>query len=881
MGEVYRARDTRLNRPIAIKILPAGTANDPDRRARFEREAQSLAALNHPNIVTIHSVEDIGGLMLLTMELVDGRPLSDIITRDGRPIEEILKLAIPLADAVSAAHGRGITHRDLKPSNIMVTSEGRVKVLDFGLAKLREAELAGSLTDAPTKAITGEGQIVGTVAYMSPEQAEGLAVDHRSDIFSLGVILYEWSTGQRPFEGSSSVSVITAILRDTPPSVTDLKPALPADFARIVRRCLAKDPARRYQTAADLRNELEDLREDSSVSRTVVSLARPSRTAPGRALALVAAVGAVVVIGALAVYLVPRLAFGTSGDQPVAAGVGPLVSERQITTNPVENPILTAAISPDGRYVAYSDISALRVRLIDTGETRALPVPEGFCFICASLSWSADGTRILAAGPAGPAQKRGIWIISTLTGEIRQLADGGLTARFSPDGSRIAFVKDDAIWLMGADGANAAPWLKPETDSSVSDPRWSPDGRGLAYAKYKQGSDETSIEARSIDGGSPRVLVAAASIESLLWAGDSMLYVQHLAVDRHDLWQLPLDPAGQPGGPPVRLTRWDGPIPGALSVSPDGKRIVVTKTFIQSDVYAAELGANDPISSGERRLTSETRFDWPSGWTRDGKQVLLVSNRNGTDDIFAQAPATDNAMPLVQGKNARGPHMSPDGRWLVYQLWSEPEVGPGLPAVRVMRLLLSGGSPELVFDAKNPSASGDFRGWSSQYPDVRCPLSPTARCIIAEADGTTGLSFSAFDIVTGQREEVAHVTAPPGRVFWDLSPDGSRIAHVRFGPDEESPIRVLTVSNRTVREIPTNGWTSLSSIAWASDEKSLFLVSAKRDSSQLLHVGLNGSIATLREQTGRWLTSPRPSPDGRTLVFANTTMDSNIWLIEH
>src|SRR5262245_31091588 len=207
MGEVYRARDPRLNRTIAIKILPEPLAADTERKARFEREAQSLAALSHPNIVTIHSVEQADGRLFLTMECVEGKPLSDLIAPGGMPLDRLLGLAIPLADAVSAAHQKGITHRDLKPANVMVTAEGRVKVLDFGLAKLVEAEPAGVLaTSLPTAVLSGDGRIVGTVAYMSPEQAEGKQVDARSDLFSLGVLLYEMATGERPFTGDTPLS---------------------------------------------------------------------------------------------------------------------------------------------------------------------------------------------------------------------------------------------------------------------------------------------------------------------------------------------------------------------------------------------------------------------------------------------------------------------------------------------------------------------------------------------------------------------------------------------------------------------------------------------------------------------------------------------------
>jgi TolB-like protein len=263
MGEVYRAHDPKLKRDVAIKVLPQHTATDSERRARFEREAQSIAALNHPNIVTIYSVEEADGVLFLTMELVDGQPLDGVIAKGGLPLARILALAIPLADAVSAAHQKGITHRDLKPANVMVTADGRVKVLDFGLAKLVEpAALVAEVTALPT-VLTGEGRIVGTVSYMSPEQAEGKPVDHRSDIFSLGVILYELATGERPFTGETSVSLLSSIIRDAPRPATELRPALPRELGRIIKQCLVKDPEYRYQSAKDIRNELRALQQES------------------------------------------------------------------------------------------------------------------------------------------------------------------------------------------------------------------------------------------------------------------------------------------------------------------------------------------------------------------------------------------------------------------------------------------------------------------------------------------------------------------------------------------------------------------------------------------------------------------------------------------
>ena len=258
MGEVYRATDSKLGRDVALKVLPAEMAQDPERLGRFRREAKALAQLDHPNIVTIYSVEECDGVHFLTMQLVEGLPLDLLIPPGGLPVEQIVEIASALGDALAAAHEKGIVHRDLKPANVMVSNEGRVKVLDFGLAKdIRAANLGDATMTSASR--TEVGVVMGTPAYMSPEQTSGRPLDHRTDIFSMGVLLHEMATGRRPFEGSSSAELVSAILRDNPPSVTDVRPDLPSDLARIVRRCLEKDPRHRVQTARDVSNEFRDL----------------------------------------------------------------------------------------------------------------------------------------------------------------------------------------------------------------------------------------------------------------------------------------------------------------------------------------------------------------------------------------------------------------------------------------------------------------------------------------------------------------------------------------------------------------------------------------------------------------------------------------------
>jgi len=281
MGEVYRATDAKLGREVALKVLPPDMARDSERLARFQREARALAALNHPHIVTIYSVEESDGVHFLTMELVEGQSLDHRIPEGGLPVQQIVEIAGALADALAVAHGKGIVHRDLKPANVMVTQEGRIKVLDFGLAKEIRAANSGDAT-MTSAGHTEVGLVMGTPRYMSPEQIAGRTLDHRTDIFSLGIILYEMSTGWRPFAGTSSAELASAILRDTPPLVTDVRANLPADLARIIQRCLEKSAADRFQSAGDIRNELRGINtanaEASPPSSTTPTGSRPVKT---------------------------------------------------------------------------------------------------------------------------------------------------------------------------------------------------------------------------------------------------------------------------------------------------------------------------------------------------------------------------------------------------------------------------------------------------------------------------------------------------------------------------------------------------------------------------------------------------------------------------
>jgi TolB-like protein/Flp pilus assembly protein TadD len=397
MGVVYRAEDTRLGRQVALKTLPPEMAEDPDRLERFQREAQAIAKLNHPSIVTVYSVEEADGIHFLTMELVEGRTLNELIQPGGLSLDRQLAIARPLADALSAAHAQGVVHRDLKPANIMVTKEGRVKVLDFGLAKV--AALVGDDPgDARTELLTEPGRVMGTAPYMSPEQVKGGVVDARSDIFSLGIILFEMATGSRPFRGDTPADLVSSTLRDQAAPVSEIRDDLPRQLGRIVGHCLAKDVEERYQTAKDVRKDLAGL------EREVVSgaVTPPVRARPRRRSVLLSVVGAAAVL--LLVALVYR-GLGTRPNTPDAYAIAVL---------PFENLIGSA----EKEYVATG---------IGSGLITALSEVTGLRVVSRAEAWSA-AARARGAGGDSPssgstALARRLGVNALIEGEVQREVD--------------------------------------------------------------------------------------------------------------------------------------------------------------------------------------------------------------------------------------------------------------------------------------------------------------------------------------------------------------------------------------------------------------------------------------------------------------------------
>ncbi len=376
MGVVYRAEDTRLHRQVALKFISPHRPLDEAAIERFRREASAASALNHPNICTIYAIDEHEGAPFLAMEILEGSSLQEMLAAGPLPFPRVAEVAAEVADALEAAHAQGIVHRDLKPANIFVTRRGHAKILDFGLAKLATAEAAtvtaGVTRTAVPARLTNAGSAVGTIGYMSPEQARGEELDARTDLFSFGAMLYEMLTGRQPFAGSTSAVVFDAILNKEPASPVRLNPDVPPALEAIVNKLLEKDRSLRYQTASDLSADLRRLKRQSDSSKAVTAVLTPPRRT-WRVPAIVGSAVLMLVVIMAVVYASGRFARRRPWTQAE-------LKPEQVTANPSENPVYTASVSPDGKYVVYSDKDGLHLRLMSSGETQTLPIPDEFCF---------------------------------------------------------------------------------------------------------------------------------------------------------------------------------------------------------------------------------------------------------------------------------------------------------------------------------------------------------------------------------------------------------------------------------------------------------------------------------------------------------------------
>ncbi|MBK9373988.1 MAG: PD40 domain-containing protein [Holophagales bacterium] len=737
MGVVYKARDTRLGRFVAVKVLAAGKASDPDRRLRFAREARAASALAHPNVLTVHEIGSEDGVDFIVTEYVPGKTLAELIPPRGLPAREALRWAVPIADALAATHAAGVIHRDLKPANVMVTDAGLVKILDFGLARFIDPGpmAEGDETEA---VLTREGTVFGTCAYMSPEQAEGREVDARSDIFSLGAVLYEMVTGRKAFARDSASATIAAVLRDEPEPAGMVSPDLPPELERVIHRCLRKEPAKRFQSMADLKVALEELREESETSAPA-----RARAAPPRRHAVIGIAAAVVLVAAVAggwlarrpapeavepTPPVPLTSFGgrilwpalsPDGNQVAFAWngetqasfdlyvklVGPGAPVR-LTTDPGTES--SPAWSPDGRQIAF-------LRQLPSGEwiLAVIPALGGPERIVAEapvfhqgITWSADGRALVVSRRATGDRVSVLCRVSIATGEVKPLARppadllglGDFSPALSPDGRTLAFARARAVVSSSLHVLGVTEEVEPEGEpvpltparSASSQPAWTPDGKRIVYTEGGFGwSSNPSLmvipaspsgeqKARRVLGGEGGEFPSLSRNGSLVFARP---------INDLNLWRLPLR-EGRPGRPEPLLssTRMDG----APALSADGLRLAFTSDRGGSmQLWLASADGSRPV-----QLTSIVATNTAGGrWSPDGSRLVFTSNPDGNRDVFLTTPNGREPLRLTRSPSHNtSPSWSRDGAWVYFssnredgfQVWKmKPE--PDAVAARVTR----------------------------------------------------------------------------------------------------------------------------------------------------------------------------------------------------
>ncbi len=704
MGEVYLARDIKLGRMVALKVLPLPFVVDGDRLSRFQREARALSALNHPNLVTIYEVGEDKGLHFIAMELVEGKTLSSL--RDKLTLKELLPIVAQVAEALGAAHQSGIIHRDVKPDNVMVRPDGYAKVLDFGLVKLTEVKSAPGVT-----AHTQLGIAMGTLAYMSPEQASGEAVDHRTDIWSLGVVLYELATGQKPFSAETRQATINAILSMPPTPVTTIAPSLPLDLDRILNKALDKDRELRYQTAsdfrADLRRLLREIDSSASVSGSVLGTVVRRRWLWPAVTCVLILVMAVIAWSvwlkakpldwSRAAHLQLTSEHGTEFFPSLAPdgrsfvyasnqnGNFDLFVQRvggknatPLTPNTPSDEI-APAFSPNGERIAFrSSREPAGVYVMEaSGENVRLVVPG-----CFHPSWSPDGSEIVCstAGHAEAPTTRNtftsaLWIANVETGEKRFLFENdAMQPSWSPNGNRIAF------WFMPPNaGRSDIATISPNggeievvtKDASTNwNPVWSPDGKFLYFASDRSGSmsfwrvaiDE---ETGKVQGEAEAVLTPSNFNRHLSFSGNGrrMIYVQTL--QRSNIQAVKFDSnAEKTVGEPLWITRGDRNLVRP-ELSPDGTRFVMRAVRrTQDDIVVVSRDGTQ-----WRDLTNDKFFDRYPRWSPDGKRIAFTSDRSGRYEIWVLDADATNLRQLTFDTpgDTSFPLWSPDGTQILFR----------------------------------------------------------------------------------------------------------------------------------------------------------------------------------------------------------------------
>ncbi len=834
MGEVYRAKDPRLGREVAIKVLPASLSQDSDRLRRFEQEARSASALNHPNIITIHEIGSAESTSYIAMELVDGASLREVLASGPLATKKLLDVAVQIGEGLAKAHAAGIVHRDLKPENVMVSKDGYVKLLDFGLAKLFAAP-QDQVSGAPTaiQQETQPGTVIGTVGYMSPEQASGRPVDFRSDQFSLGSILYEMATGKRAFQRNTGAETLTAIIKDDPEPVAQLNPRAPAPFRWIVERCLAKDPDERYASSKDLSRDLKSVREHiSEVSATTSGATAVAEPVRRRSLTLpLAAAG--IALAALCGLLVGRKTATT-----------PQPTFQRLTFQ--RGTVSSARFGPDGQTVYYSaawegaqpHIFSLRPGI---PESSALPLPSANL-----LGISPGGEMAILLEPK--ASVAGFGLIGTLAraplsgGAPKEILQNVSYADWAPGGSQLAVVhrvsgKERLEFPIGKVLYETAGWIQ--------GPRFSPDGRRIAFIDHPGAGDDGTIVMIDTSGKRTELAGGWATVQGLAWAGGGREIWFTAAREGIEREIFGVSLSGK-----LRLVRTMQGTPALLDIGS-------LNALVTEDDYRSSILSFAPGQTAGKDLGW---FDWTNdrSLSEDGKLLLIdESGEGGGPNGSVYLRPTDGS-PAVRLSDGIGVALSPDSAWALTRIQANPSHFVLVP-------VRAGQPREFPPDAVGRPAYGAF------FPDG-------SRFVFEASAPGHGTRLYAQAVAGGAPTPISAEGINPTRLF--VSPDARWIAAV--GPD--SRIHLYPASGGPVVDLPASEVDDFPA-GWTSDSKGLYVSRLGNPCRvDLIDVG-SGRRTRARDLAGSDTAGvtafgpARVTPDGRTMTVGLTRILSTLYRI--
>ena len=896
MGEVYLAEDKRLGRKVALKLLPASFTKNDDRLRRFEQEARAASALNHPNIITIYEIRQAENSHIIATEFVEGETLRHRLSRSALTFSEALDISIQVADALSAAHKAGIIHRDIKPENIMLRPDGYVKVLDFGLAKLNEGASPAVSAEAPTIQVrTGSGIVIGTAGYMSPEQARGLSVDHRSDIFSLGAVIYELLARRKPFEGETPSDTLAAILKTEPPPLSRVAPGIPAELARIVTKSLRKDREERYQVVKDLWLDLKALKQElefqDKLDRSVASdadamktevmvrggatttLSGPRATAVRSAISNISEsisveikrhkVGAAFAVAAILLIV----AAGTFGIYKWLNRAAPVEHFSNVRLSRLTNSgnAIDATISPDGKYIVYvlSDRSqqSLWIRQVSTANDKLVVPAARVGFF--GITFSPDGNELYYALKAN-LDAGTLYRIPVLGGtpvKVSEKIDGPIS--FSPDGKQFVLIRgnypnagESALVIANVDGSNERDLVVKKSPQRFSPlfftgPSWSPDGEIVASTVSTVGARSKVVGFSVADGSekdlSPDAWPFAARVH---WLPDmtGLLVVAGDNPGAAQLWMI-----GYPDGQMRRVTN-DLNNYRAIGLTQDGKALATVQSQGLVNLWVLPEGSAEKAI---RLPTGNLSFYSSSGnnvaWTPNGR-LLFVSNEGGRADIWVSDRDGTNRKQLTSNQSDNfSPIATADGKYIVFMSFRDGKRN-------VWRMNADGSNPIRL-------TSGLSEGSPTLSPDSRWVL------YTALDDAKPTLWKISIDGGTPARVIDRNVTSAM------ISPDGRSIAYTY--PEASDPfappnrIAVMRFEGGSVLntfEIPSTT-TVLPILQWSTDSKLVYYTAVAQNVSNLWSQSIDGGAAKqVTDFKEMLITGFAWSSDGKQLACSRGTL---------